>query len=187
MKNFFKGMPAYMYNLVSNPFRCFMRIFPHLGFLGAEFSPLCRGFDNNTVPGISVYTCTLYSRGGHRHLQIGRMLDIDLTSEPPHAPSPPDVCIQSVGIRVARRAGSDSYLAGVSGCHIFVPAPHAPPPKGIGQRSKVVILPTSAVQYTVYAWALLYHRLNTFLNRAQPWSSVPPLLIGTVTVNLLIC
>jgi hypothetical protein len=28
------------------------------------------------------------SRGGHRHLQIGRMLDIDLISEPPHAPSP---------------------------------------------------------------------------------------------------
>jgi hypothetical protein len=27
-------------------------------------------------------------RGGHRHLQIGRMLDIDLISEPPHAPSP---------------------------------------------------------------------------------------------------
>ncbi len=44
-------------------------------------------------------------RGGHRHLQIGRMLDINLISEPP----PPDVCIQSVGICVARRAGSDSY------------------------------------------------------------------------------
>ncbi len=28
------------------------------------------------------------SRGGHRHLQIGRMHDIDLISEPPHAPSP---------------------------------------------------------------------------------------------------
>ncbi len=27
-------------------------------------------------------------RGGHRHMQIGRMLDIDLISEPPHAPSP---------------------------------------------------------------------------------------------------
>jgi hypothetical protein len=27
-------------------------------------------------------------RGGHRHLQIGRMLDIDFISEPPHAPSP---------------------------------------------------------------------------------------------------
>jgi hypothetical protein len=89
MGNFFKGMPAYIYNLVSNPFRCFMRTFPHLGFLGAEFSPLCRGFDNNTVSGISVYTCTLY---------------------------------------------------------------------------------------TVYAWALLYHSLSTFLNKAQPWSSVLPLI-----------
>jgi hypothetical protein len=28
------------------------------------------------------------SRGGHRHLQIGRMHDIDLISEPPHALSP---------------------------------------------------------------------------------------------------
>jgi hypothetical protein len=28
------------------------------------------------------------SRGGHRHLQIGRMLDIYLITEPPHAPSP---------------------------------------------------------------------------------------------------
>ncbi len=28
-------------------------------------------------------------RGGHQHLQIGRMLDIDLISEPPHVPSPP--------------------------------------------------------------------------------------------------
>ncbi len=30
----------------------------------------------------------LGTRGGHRNLQIGRMLDIDLISEPPHAPSP---------------------------------------------------------------------------------------------------
>ena len=28
------------------------------------------------------------TRGGHRHLQIGRMHDIDLISEPPHAHSP---------------------------------------------------------------------------------------------------
>jgi hypothetical protein len=62
----------------------------------------------------------------------------------PPRPLPPDLCIQSVGICVARGAGSDSWLAEVSGCHIFVPAPHAPPPKGRGQRSKVVILPTTA-------------------------------------------
>ncbi len=55
----------------------------------------------------------LVCRGGHRHLQIGRMLDIDLISEPPPRPLPPDVCIQSVGISVARGAGSDSQLARV--------------------------------------------------------------------------
>jgi hypothetical protein len=58
-------------------------------------------------------------------------------------PLPPDICIQSVEICVARGAGSDSLLAWVLGCHIFDPAPHAPTPKGIGQRSKVVILPTT--------------------------------------------
>jgi hypothetical protein len=52
--------------------------------------------------------CLLSCRGGHRHLQIGRMLDIDLISEPPHTPSPPDLCIQSVGNCVPRGAGSDS-------------------------------------------------------------------------------
>jgi hypothetical protein len=71
------------------------------------------------------------------------MLDIDLISEPPPRPLPPDVCTQSVGICVARGAGSYLWLAGVSGCHIYVPVPHAPPPKGIGQRSKIVILPTT--------------------------------------------
>jgi hypothetical protein len=35
-----------------------------------------------------VHGPALHSRGGHRHLQIGRMLDIDLISGPPHAPSP---------------------------------------------------------------------------------------------------
>ncbi len=34
---------------------------------------------------------------------------------------------------------------GVSGCHTFVPAPHAPPPRSKGQRSKVVILPTTVI------------------------------------------
>ncbi len=47
-------------------------------------------------------------RGGHRHLQIGRMLDIDLISEPPPRPLPPEVCIQSEGICVARGTGSNS-------------------------------------------------------------------------------
>ncbi len=35
-----------------------------------------------------VATLNCEYRGGHRHLQIGRMLDIDLISEPPHSPSP---------------------------------------------------------------------------------------------------
>jgi hypothetical protein len=40
--------------------------------------------------------------GGHRHLQIGRMLDIDLISEPPPPPTP--ICMYpKCGICVARR------------------------------------------------------------------------------------
>ncbi len=62
-------------------------------------------------------------RGGHRHLQIGRTLDIDLISEHPL----PDVCLQSVGICVARR-GRKRFIASL--------APHAPPPPP-GHRSKV--------------------------------------------------
>jgi hypothetical protein len=50
----------------------------------------------------------LFYRGGLRHLQIGRMLDIDLISEPPPRPLPLDVCFQGVGICMARGAGSDS-------------------------------------------------------------------------------
>jgi hypothetical protein len=116
-------------------FRCSVDIKVSFHFVVTQQSII---FEENTV----IYGET-WRRGGHQHLQIGRMLDIDLISEPP--PLPPDVCIQSVGICVARGAGSDSSLAGVSGCHIFVPVPHAPPPKGIhvGQGSKIVILPTT--------------------------------------------
>jgi hypothetical protein len=39
--------------------------------------------------------CTLLSRGGHRHLQIGRMLDIDLIPEPP-PPPPPQMYVSKV-------------------------------------------------------------------------------------------
>jgi hypothetical protein len=35
-------------------------------------------------------------RGGHRHLQIGRMLDIDLMSEPPPPPPPPQIYASKV-------------------------------------------------------------------------------------------
>ncbi len=44
------------------------------------------------------------SRGGHRHLQIGRMLDIDLISEPP-----PQMYVSKVWESVwPEGAGSDS-------------------------------------------------------------------------------
>ncbi len=74
------------------------------------------------------------------------MLDIDLISEPSHAP-PPQMYVYKVWESVwpEGQEAIHSYVAGVSGCHIFVPAPHAPPPKGIGQRSKVVILPTTGL------------------------------------------
>jgi hypothetical protein len=82
-------------------------------------------------------------RNGHRHLQIGRMLDIDLISEPP---PPPPRCIYSKCGNLCGQRGRK--LAGVSRCYIFVPTPHAPPPppQGRGQRSKVFILPTSGLR-----------------------------------------
>ncbi len=83
------------------------------------------------------------SRGGHRHLQIGRMLDIDLISEPPPTP-PPHRCMHPkcgnlCGQRVRKR-----FIAswGLRMSHIC-PCTQCPSPKGIGQRSKVVILPTT--------------------------------------------
>jgi hypothetical protein len=80
------------------------------------------------------------SRGGHRHLQIGRMLDIHLISGPPPRPPPPDVCIQSVGICVARR-GRKRFIAswGPHAPCTLHPAPHAPPPPQYRYRSKVEV------------------------------------------------
>ena len=50
------------------------------------------------------------SRGGHRHLQIGRMLDIDLISEPPPPQAPsPQMYVSKVWESVwPEGAGSDS-------------------------------------------------------------------------------
>jgi hypothetical protein len=77
-----------------------------------------------------ILSCSQWSRGGHRHLQIGRMLDIDLISEPPPPTPPPPRCMNpKCGNLCGQRAGSDSWLAGVSGYHIYVPEPHAPPPR----------------------------------------------------------
>ncbi len=87
------------------------------------------------------WASTLANRSNARHRSNIRA---------PPRPLPPDVSIQSVEICVAKGEGSDSQLAGVSGLHIFAPAPHAPPPKGIGQRSKVVILPTTAFEGYLY-------------------------------------
>ncbi len=89
------------------------------------------------------WASTLANRSNARHRSNIRA---------PPRPLPPDICFQSVGICVARGAGSDLQLAGVLGCYIFVPAPHAPPPKGRGQRSKVVILPTTGHYKVVSSW-----------------------------------
>jgi hypothetical protein len=49
------------------------------GFFSSELGP---------PPPLPQASMSPTGRGGHRHLQIGRILDIDLISEPPHAPSP---------------------------------------------------------------------------------------------------
>ncbi len=86
------------------------------------------------------------SRGGHRHLKIGWMLNIDLISSNIRDPPPPDVCIQSVGICVTRR-GRKRFIASWGKDVTYLSLyPMPPPPQGIGQRSKVAILPTSAQQ-----------------------------------------
>jgi hypothetical protein len=48
---------------------------------------LCISLDQS-APCTNPILAYLIARGGHRHLQIGRMLDIDLIKEPPHALSP---------------------------------------------------------------------------------------------------
>ncbi len=87
------------------------------------------------------WASTLANRSNARHRSNIRA---------PPRPLPPDICFQSMIICVARGAESDSKLARVLGCRIFVPAPHAPPPKGRGQRSKVIILPTTGA--AVASW-----------------------------------
>ncbi len=73
------------------------------------------------------------------------MLDIDLISEPP-TPPPPKFMYPKCGNLCGQRGTKWFIASWVSGCQLFVPAPHAPPPKGIGQRLKVVILPTTVQQ-----------------------------------------
>ncbi len=71
------------------------------------------------------------SRGGHRHLQIGRMLDIDLISEEFVWPEGLEAIHSQLGSQDV------TYLS-------LHPMP-LPPPQGRSQRSKVVILPTSVI------------------------------------------
>jgi hypothetical protein len=48
------------------------------------------------------------------------------------------------------------------GLRIFANAPHAPPPKGLGQRSKVVILPTAAARNLSYITINTNTIINTY-------------------------
>ncbi len=85
-------------------------------------------------------------RGGHPHLQIGRMLDIDLISEPPHAPFP--WCMFPKCGNLCGQRGRKRVIAswGLRMSHIC-PCNPCPSPKGIGQRLKVVILPTTGERH----------------------------------------
>jgi hypothetical protein len=82
--------------------------------------------------------CTLgkggRGRGGHRHLQIGRMLDIDLISEPPR-PSPPRCMYPKCGNLCGQR-GRRQYVASwdLRMSHL---CPRTPCPSAPGYRSKV--------------------------------------------------
>jgi hypothetical protein len=62
------------------------------------------------------------------------MLDIDLIKEPPHALSPQMYMNPKCGNLCAQR-GRKRFIAswGLRMSHVFVPAPYALPPKGIGQ------------------------------------------------------
>jgi hypothetical protein len=72
---------------------------------------------------------TNQSRGGHRHLQIGRMLDIDLISEPP-PPSPPRYMYTKCGNLCGQR-GRKRFTAswGLRMPHIC-PCTPCPSPQG---------------------------------------------------------
>ncbi len=85
--------------------------------------PLIRGGD---------ITC---SRGGQRHLQIGRMLDIDLMSEP-SPPTPPSRCLYKKCENLCGQRGRKRFIASWSlrMSHI---CPCTPCPSPPGYRSKV--------------------------------------------------
>jgi hypothetical protein len=79
----------------------------------------------------SLWICT---RGGHRHLQIGRMLNIDPISEPPTAPPPR--CMYIKFGNLCGQRGRKRFIAswGLRMSHI---CPCTPCPSPQVERSKV--------------------------------------------------
>jgi hypothetical protein len=69
------------------------------------------------------------SKGGHRHLQIGRMLDIDLISEPP--PPPPPRCMHPKCGNLRGQRGRKRFVAswGLWMSHICPCTPCPSPPR----------------------------------------------------------
>ncbi len=77
----------------------------------------------------------LRSRGGHQHLQIGRMLDIDLISDPPPTPPPPR-CMYTKCENLCGQRGRKPFIASwVLRMSHICPCTPCPSPKGY--RSKV--------------------------------------------------
>jgi hypothetical protein len=76
----------------------------------------------------------LLGRGGHQHLQIGRMLDIDLISEPPTPPPPR--CMYTKCGNLCGQSGRKRFITswGLRMSHI---CPCTPCPSPQGYRSKV--------------------------------------------------
>ncbi len=80
-----KNVKAQITNKAGIPFHLF-----YLLFMGKMLDERRTVADYNIQENDTI-ELNLRIRGGHRHLQIGRMLDIDLISEPPPRPLPPDV------------------------------------------------------------------------------------------------
>ncbi len=68
-------------------------------------------------------------RDGHRHLQIGRMLDIDLISEPPPPPPPPPRCMCPKRGNLCGQRGRKRFISiwGLRMSHICRKSSFCPP------------------------------------------------------------
>ncbi len=86
-------------------------------------------------------------RGGHRHFHIGRMLDIDLTSEPPTPPPPR--CMDPKCVNLCGQRGRKRLIAswGLRMSHI---CPSTPCPSPQGYRSKV------ESRHFAHHWRIVY-------------------------------